>query len=102
MPVLLISLGTSWAVVPEAFHLLPPGPDGFSAVHVLTTASHKIDASIAAVRGYFESHFPQIELTFTRVDGFAELSSGGDHERFEEVLYRWMLDVAPEPRARFV
>ncbi len=37
MPLLLCFLGTSWAVVPEAFHLLPPGADGFSAVHVITS-----------------------------------------------------------------
>lgn len=34
MPALLCSLGASWAVVPEAFHL--PGTQ-FDAAHVLTS-----------------------------------------------------------------
>lgn len=102
MPTLLVSLGTSWAVVPEAFHLLPPGPDGFSAVHVLTTASEKIDAGIHEVRTWFGKRHPQVALTITRVKGFTELRSADDHVAFEEVLYRWLLDKAPRPDDRHV
>lgn len=102
MPTLLVSLGTSWAIVPEAFHLLPPGPSGFSAVHVLTTASPKIDRGIECVRQWFSHHHPTVALTITRVDGFVDLRSEDDHFTFEEVLYRWVLASAPEPSTRYV
>jgi len=91
MPVLLCSLGTSWAVVPEAFHLLPPGPAGFHAVHVLTSASRQIDSGIGELLRYF-GRFPGVDISVTRVDGFTELRSEEDHFAFEEVLYRWMLE----------
>lgn len=102
MPALLISLGTSWAVVPEAFHLLPPGPSGFSAVHVLTTASPKIDAGIATVRDWFATRHPAISLTVSRVEGFNDLKSEDEHFAFEEVLFRWLLAAAPTPEERHV
>jgi len=87
MPTLLCSLGASWAVVPDAFHLLPPGPDGFRSVHVLTSASDQVDAGIGELLRYFE-RLPEVALTVTRVDGFTELRSEEDHFTFEEVLYR--------------
>jgi hypothetical protein len=43
--------------VPEAFHLLPPEAGGFSEVHVLTTASPRIDDGIAEVRAWFAARF---------------------------------------------
>lgn len=92
MPILLVSLGTSWAVVPEAFHALPPGPNGFKAVHVLTTASPKIDEQIASICAWFAARQPAVELTVSRVADFDELRSEQDHFRFEEILYRWILD----------
>jgi len=36
--------------VPEAFHLLLPGADGFRTVHGLTTASEQIDSGIGEWR----------------------------------------------------
>ncbi len=102
MPVLLVSLGTSWAVVPEAFHALPPGPDGFSAVHVLTTASPRIDTGIAAVRAWFAARHPPVVLTITRVAGFEDLRSENDHFTFEEVMYRWILETAPLSAGRHI
>lgn len=102
MPALLISLGTSWAVVPEAFHLLPPGPSGFSAVHVLTTASPKIDAGAAAVRDWFATRHPAVTLTLSRVAGFNDLRSEDEHFAFEEVLFRWLLAAAPDPAQRHI
>ena len=98
MPVLLVSLGTSWAVVPEAFHALPPGASGFSAVHVLTTASPGIDTGIVALRAWFAERHPAVWLTITRVDGFTDLRSEANHFAFEEVLYRWMLEMGPRAR----
>ncbi len=93
-PVLLISLGTSPAVVPEAF-LLPGGQ--FRAVHVLTT--EKPDVQL--IHDYFALHAPGVELTLSRVAGFEDFASEADHFRFEEVLYRWVLASEPDPVSRF-
>ena len=92
--VLLISLGTSPAVVPEAF-LLPVAR--FQAVHVLTT--EKPDVQL--IRDYFATQAPGVELTITRVAGFEDFASEEDHFRFEEVLYRWVIASAPAPASRF-
>lgn len=92
MRTLLISLGTSWAIVPEAFHLLPPGPEGFDAVHVLTTVSSKTEEGIREIPAYFQSRFPGVTLTITRVAGFEDLRSEEEHFHFEEILYRWILE----------
>ncbi len=92
MSVLLISLGTSPAVVPEAFLL----PDvSFEAVHVLTTASIK-EEDVQFVEIWFRDHAPASELTITRVSQFTDFKSEQDHFQFEEVLYRWWLEKAGE------
>ena len=77
MPILLVSLGTSWAVVPEAFHALPPDPDVFSAVHVLTTVSPKIDEHITSVRAWFAARHPTVELTVNPGRRFFTLAQAG-------------------------
>jgi adenosine deaminase/REP element-mobilizing transposase RayT len=86
MPALLISLGTSQAIVPEAFLL--PGTR-FDAVHVITTATPPTDL----VEAYFASRAPTVSLAITRVAGFTDFTSEADHFRFEEVLYRWVLST---------
>lgn len=103
--VLLCSLGRSWAVVPEAFHRFGPNEDhpSFSAVHVLTTEDPEIlSQGVRQVQDYFGSRFAHIPLTFTSVAGFSDLTSEADHSRFEEVLYRWILEVSPEPSSRWI
>ncbi len=100
--ILLCSLGTSWAVVPEAFHLLGAGVGRFSAVHVLTTDGESTQSGIGEILRYFKTRFPDLSPTVTRVNGFDDLRSEVDHFLFEEVLYRWMLDVAPDPQSRYV
>lgn len=94
-PHLFISLGTSPAIVPEAF-LLPETT--FSAVHVLTT--EKPDVSLAWQ--FFQRHAPQLPLTITRVAEFTDFTSETDHFRFEEVMYRWFLDSRTQPNQRYV
>lgn len=94
MPTLLISLGTSPAVVPEAFLL--PGIK-FRAVHVLTTEKPEVQL----IRDYFAQHAPGVELTLSRVAGFVDFASEADHFRFEEVLYRWVLASVPDPATRY-
>jgi adenosine deaminase len=95
MPTLLVSLGTSPAIVPEAFLL--PGVE-FTAVHVLTT--EKPDVSL--VREFFARHAPKAALTITRVDGFTDFRSEADHFHFEEVLYRWILQTQTTRAERYV
>ena len=90
MSTLLVSLGHSPAVVPEAFLL--PGVD-FTAVHVLTTASVK-DEDIQIVIDWFCINEPDVDLSVTQVAGFTEFKSEADHFEFEEVLYRWWLGKA--------
>ncbi|MEN9636232.1 MAG: hypothetical protein RL077_4636 [Verrucomicrobiota bacterium] len=102
MPRLLISLGTTWAVVPEAFHALPPGPQGFTAVHVLTTDSPATDQPVAEVNAWFRARHPAVLLSITRVAGFADLRSEADHFRFEEVMYRWILDIGGAALGRHI
>ena len=85
--ILLVSLGSSPAIVPEAFLF----PDvAFDQVHVLTTA--KID--VIFVEAWFAEKAPEVTLTITRVADFDDLKSEEDHFAFEEVLYRWMLHHA--------
>jgi len=105
-PILLCSLGTSWAVVPEAFHrlsCLDGELPGFAQVHVLTSEEVEIVSEcIPKIRSYFDHRFPKVPLTFTCVAGFSTLRSEADQFAFEEVLYRWMIDVAPNPGSRWV
>ncbi len=84
--ILLCSLGTSWAIVPEAFYL--PGVT-FSEVHIITTESAK---DLDKIVDFFNKNASDVILTITRVDGFVNLNSEQDHSNFEEVLYRWVLE----------
>lgn len=92
MSTLLISLGTSPAIVPEAFLL--PGSD-FAAVHVITTASIK-DDDLRFIHDWFQNHAPTVTLTITRVARFSDFKSEADHFLFEETLYRWWLQHRSE------
>jgi len=85
MNLLLITLGTSWAIVPEAFRL--PGVS-FDAVHVLTSESVPVNL----VSEWFEKNAPAVQLQITRVAHFNDLQTEADHFRFEEVLYRWWIE----------
>jgi len=91
--VLLVSLGTSPAIVPEAFLL--PGAR-FRAVHVITTEETKVDF----IQQWFAEHAPGTALSVTRVHGFKDFTNEGDHFRFEEVLYRWILETNTLPGER--
>jgi adenosine deaminase len=94
MPTLLVSLGTSPAIVPEAF-LLPE--TCFASVHVLTTDSEEINTQF--ILDWFRDQAPKVTVTITRVAGFKDFKSETDHFRFEEILYRWMLGKAPAGNA---
>lgn len=95
MKTLFVSLGTSPAIVLEAFLL--PGAS-FDAVHVLTTEN----TDVTLVEFFFASHERDVQLVISRVDGFADLYSEQDHFHFEEVLYRWILDSGVPPEQRYI
>lgn len=92
---LLISMGGSAAVVPEAFLL--PGIS-FGSVHVLTTEG----VDTGGVIRLMQELSPGTRVRVTQVAGFKDLESEQDHYRFEEVLYRWMLESEPDPARRHV
>jgi hypothetical protein len=94
-PILFISLGTSPAIVPEAYLLAGVS---FRAVHVLTT--ERPEAGL--VREFFASHAPATALTISRVAGFEDFTSEKDHFRFEEILYRWILAAQTGPEDRYL
>lgn len=98
MPTLFISLGTSPAIVPEAF-LLPDTT--FSAVHVITTASIKTE-DLAFIADWFHHRAPGTALTLSRVANFTDFKSEQDHFRFEEILYRWLLHHHVPPSERHI
>lgn len=91
--VLLVTLGMSPAIVPEAY-LVPALP--FEEVHVLTTES--CDPSL--VQRFFAEEAPGVHLTISIVKDVGTLRSEEDHQRFEDALHRWILDVAPDPARR--
>ena len=95
MPTLLISLGTSSAIVPEAFLL--PGV-AFEAVHVLTTEKPKTEM----IQAFFAEYAPSAALSITRVKDFADFTNEEDHFRFEEVMYRWVLHTQVPPGDRYI
>jgi adenosine deaminase len=92
--ILLVSLGTSPAIVPEAFLL---SDVQFTAVHVLTTEKPEV----SLITAFFAQHAPRCALSVTRVAEFNDLNTEADHFRFEEVLYRWVIQSAPDPANRW-
>jgi adenosine deaminase len=85
------------AIVPEAFLL--PGTQ-FRAVRVLTTASVQ-ESDVGFVQQWFAAHAPVVPLSISRVKDFHDFTSELDHFRFEEVLYRWVLESGTLPDGRF-
>ncbi len=102
MHTLLCSLGTSSFVVMEAFHFLPCGETGFASVHVITSSSPATDTPVREVCEWFAAHQPTVQLTIRRVAGFSDLRDETDQFLFEEALFRWFLESAPDPSTRFV
>lgn len=78
-----------------------PGVERFDAVHVLTTSSERVEPGLQALAAYLGGQ-TLAEYSISRVENFAELESEEDHQRFEEVLFRWLLARAPDPAQRWV
>ena len=87
MPSLLCTLGTSWAVVPEAF-LLGNGDSLYDHVCILTTSDPKTIESMAKVETWFRGHHPGTRITGLAIEGLTDLACSEDHQRFEEALFR--------------
>jgi adenosine deaminase len=85
MPALLCTLGSSWAVVPEAF-LLGNGPAFYDRVLVLTSSG--TSSSVEQCHAWFAQHHPRVALTILAVEDLPDLATAEDHHRFEEALYR--------------
>jgi adenosine deaminase len=85
MPALLCTLGSSWAVVPEAF-LLGNGSATYDRVWVLTSSG--TSASVEQCHAWFVQYHPQVALTILAVEDLPDLATAEDHHRFEEALYR--------------
>lgn len=83
---LLCSLGSSWAVVPEAYNF--PVSSGFQEVHCITSLGASTDKSVENVIDYF-ADIPVV-LSITRIQGFNNLHTLQEHKLFEEALYRWL------------
>ena len=84
MPALLCTLGSSWAVVPEAF-LLGNGLAFYDRVLVLTSSG--TSSSVEQCHAWFAQHHPQVALTILAVEDLPDLATAEDHHRFEEALY---------------
>ncbi len=87
MPTLLCTLGSSWAVVPEAF-LLGNGADAYASVCILTTDSEPTRKSLGRAQDWFREHHPETQVRALAIEGLADLACAEDHARFEEALYR--------------
>jgi adenosine deaminase len=83
--ILLCTMGLNWQVVPEAFLYRP---EQFDEVHCLTTSSERMNP--APVIDFFR-RFPEVHFTLSQLLDFTDLQTNEDHQRFEEVLFRWYL-----------
>ena len=87
MPTLLCTMGSSWAVVPEAFFR---HPEGYDRVAVMTTEAEVV--RVDPLAAFFSEHLPGVVLDVARLAGFTDLRDSADHALFEEALYRWYLE----------
>lgn len=87
MPSLLCTLGSSWAVVPEAF-LLGNGDAAYESVSIVTTDSELTRDSLAKVCDWFQEYHPDTEVRALPIEGLSDLLSSDDHTRFEVGFYQ--------------
>ncbi len=85
MHTLLCTLGSSWAVVPEAF-LLGNGCAFYDRVLILTSSG--TSSSVVQCHAWFAQYHPRVVLTILAVEDLPDLATVEDHHRFEEALYR--------------
>lgn len=87
MPSLLCTLGTSWAVVPEAF-LLGNHPDAYQRVFVVVPRGEGTVQAIQQTKEWFELRSPETELRVFAISHLTDLRDSRDHQIFEEALFR--------------
>lgn len=98
MPALLCTLGTSWAVVPEAF-LLGNGEAAYESVTIVTTDSELTRKSQAEVCAWFHYQHPKTIVRVLPIEGLSDLATSEDHARFEEGFYRAYFGMLAEGAA---
>lgn len=82
---LLITLGSSYAIVPEAY-LLGNGTDSYTHITVLTTTGTA--PAVEKCHHWFQDHAPDCHLRILTIDQLADIRDGNDHAHFEEALFR--------------
>ncbi len=97
MPSLLCTLGTSWAVVPEAF-LLGNGAALYESIVIITTDSDLTRKSLQQATEWFLEYHPSVSVRALAIGGLADLASSDDHRHFEEGLYRAYFSLLGEKR----
>jgi adenosine deaminase len=86
---LISTLGSSFAVVPEAY-LMGNGDEKYARVTVLTTSN--VEESIAKVIAWFGDHAPNVGLRILTIDDLPDIRCFDDHARYEEALFRVYFD----------
>lgn len=82
---LLCTLGSSFAVVPEAF-LLGNNAKGYTHVTVVTTSG--TTEAVTACKDWFATHQSGVSLRILDIDGLPDIRNAHDHAQFEEALFR--------------
>ncbi|TAD85875.1 MAG: hypothetical protein EAY75_10225 [Bacteroidetes bacterium] len=89
--ILLITLGNSPMIVPEA--VLGYGIS-FDEVHVFTTDNPQLYEHAAKLHDIFETHFPAIKLSISGLSNVPLPNTTESHQLFEEALFQWYLEKA--------
>lgn len=87
MPALLCTLGTSWAVLPEAY-LLGNDSVRYEKIYAITTSNPLTHKAKQKCEAWFQFHAPQAIFRVIEIEGLPDLSCSADHQRFEDALYR--------------
>ena len=94
---LLATLGSSFAVVPEAF-LLGNGKTGYTHVTVLSTSG--VQESVAKVNSWFDCYAPEVKLRILTIEDLPDIKDLEDHAIYEEALFRTYFDCCKNSNGR--
>jgi len=82
---LIATLGSSFAVVPEAY-LMGNGDAHYTVVNVLATSG--IQKSVEQCKQWFSEHATSCQLDVYIIEGLDDIANGDDHAHYEEALFR--------------
>jgi adenosine deaminase len=91
--ILLITLGKSTMIIPEA--VLSYGVT-FDEVHVFTTDNEEVLENAIELQEIFINNFPSIRFSITSLRGISMPNTTETQELFEEALFQWYLEKAGE------